>query len=166
MVACVQATTTSAQATDQGLGYELAVFVGYVMQTCGRDVIQIATENEISFSQMKALHALREHGEPMSVKALGDRLGLSLAAMSRSADGLVQRGLVDRLEDPDDRRVKRLSLTSAGDDLVRKLVQSRLAGIEGFVESLSAKEQALLEKALAPILTRPEVAAFAERNSQ
>src|SRR5436190_19862606 len=111
MVACVQATTTSAQATDRGLGYDLAVFIGYVMQTCGRDVVQLAAEFEISFSQMKALHKLRDNPQPISVKELGDQLGLSLAAMSRAADGLVQRGLVDRIEDPDDRRMKRLSVT-------------------------------------------------------
>ena len=162
----MQATVSPAQAIEQGLGYRLAIFIGYVMQTCGRDVLQLATENEISFSQMKALHALREHQEPMPVNAVADRLGISLAAMSRAADGLVQRGLVDRLEDPEDRRIKRLSLTPAGDELVRKLIQSRLAGIEGFVDSLSAKEQALLEKALGPILERSEIAAFADRNSQ
>ena len=102
----------------------------------------------------------------MPVNAVADRLGISLAAMSRAADGLVQRGLVGRLEDPEDRRIKRLSLTPAGDELVRKLIQSRLAGIEGFVDSLSAKERALLEKALGPILERSEIAAFADRNSQ
>src|SRR4051794_3879850 len=102
------------------------------MQTCGRDVVQLAAEFEISFSQMKALHRLREHDEPMSVKELGDQLGLSLAAMSRAADGLVQRGLVDRVEDPTDRRIKRLSVTEAGHDFVSRLIQSRLAGIEEF----------------------------------
>ena len=101
----------------------------------------------------------------MSVKELGDQLGLSLAAISRAADGLVQRGLVDRVEDPRDRRIKRLSVTPAGDELISRIVQARLAGIEDFVASLSAKERAQLDKALAPIVARPEVADFEERNS-
>lgn len=136
------------------------------MQTCGRDVISLAHEFEISFSQMKALHLLRDQEEPVSVKALGDKLGLSLAAMSRAADGLVQRGLVDRIEDGEDRRMKRLSLTEAGYELVEKLIESRLAGIEQFVTNLSAKERALLAKGLEPILERDDVAAFAERKTR
>ncbi|MFL5893580.1 MAG: MarR family winged helix-turn-helix transcriptional regulator [Thermoleophilaceae bacterium] len=136
------------------------------MQTCGRDVVQLATQFEISFSQMKALHALREHREPVSIKTLGDQLGLSLAAISRAADGLVQRGLVNRHEDPEDRRIKRLTVTAAGDELVGKIIRARLTGIEDFVETLSDKERAQLDKALAPILARPDVAAFEERNSE
>src|SRR5437763_8875466 len=158
--------TSGAQVTDHPLTRRLAVFVGYVMQTCGRDVLQLASEFEISFTQMKALHRLREHDAPMSVKELGDQLGLSLAAISRAADGLVQRGLVDRFEDPQDRRIKRLSVTPAGDELISRIVQARLAGIEDFVASLSTKERGQLDKALAPIVARPEVAAFEERNSR
>jgi DNA-binding MarR family transcriptional regulator len=166
ILACVQATTTPAQATDPDIARHLAVFVGYVMQTCGRDVMQLAAEFEVSFSQMKALHRLRDHDEPVSVKELGDQLGLSLAAMSRAADGLVQRGLVNRIEDPQDRRVKRLSVTDAGDEFVTKIIQARLAGIEDFVATLSDKERAQLDKALAPIVARPELAEFAERKTR
>ena len=133
------------------------------MQTCGKDVVQLAAEFEISFSQMKALHILRAHTEPMSIKAVGDRLGLSTAAMSRATDGLVQRGLVDRIEDPEDRRAKRLSLTPTGDEFVQRLIEARLAGIEEFVATLSPDERAQLETAIAPIVARPEVAAYGER---
>lgn len=130
------------------------------MQTHGRDVVQLAAEFELSFSQMKAMHSLFNAAEPVSVKALGEGLGLSLAAMSRAADALVQRGLVDRIEDPQDRRIKRLSLTGSGRDLVQKLRQVRMAGFEQFVSTLAPKEQALLAKALEPILARDELVAF------
>ncbi|MFL5856229.1 MAG: MarR family winged helix-turn-helix transcriptional regulator [Solirubrobacteraceae bacterium] len=147
---------------DSALAQRLGVFVGYVMQTCGRDVVQLASEFELSFSQMKAIQKMREAAEPVSVKTLGDQLGLSLAAMSRAADDLVQRGLVDRVEDPDDRRIKRLSLTPAGNELVQKLIESRLAGVGEFVDSLSPKERALLDKALQAIVAREDLAAYAE----
>ena len=130
------------------------------MQTHGRDVMQLASEFELSFSQMKALHLLAIPAEPVSVKELGEGLGLSLAAMSRAADGLVQRGLVDRIEDVQDRRIKRLSLTAPGRELVQKLRDVRMAGFDQFISSLSPKEQALLAKALEPILARDDVGAF------
>jgi DNA-binding MarR family transcriptional regulator len=149
------------QATDsEELSRHLGTFVGFLMQTHGRDVMQLATEFELSLSQMKALHLLFNAVEPVSVKALGEGLGLSLAAMSRGADGLVQRGLVDRLEDPLDRRIKRLSLTRSGRELVQKLREVRMAGFEQFISTLSPKERTQLAKALEPILARDEIVAF------
>ena len=141
------------------LSRQLGAFVGYLMSSHGRDLINLAHEFELSFSQMKALHHL--HGETaLSVKELGESLGLSLAAMSRAAEELVQRGLVDRTEDPDDRRIKRLRLTDAGADLVHKMRDVRMAGFEQFVATLSPKEKAQFAKALEPILARDEVVAF------
>jgi DNA-binding MarR family transcriptional regulator len=129
------------------------------MQTHGRDLINLAHEFELSFSQMKALHYLHERDD-LSVKALGEQLGLSLAAMSRAVDELVQRGLADRSEDPSDRRIKRLRLTEQGRALVLKMRELRMAGFEQFVATLSPKERAQLAKALEPILARDEVVAF------
>jgi DNA-binding MarR family transcriptional regulator len=155
----VQASATSPQATDQELSRQLGAFVGFLMQTHGRDLIHLAHEFELSFSQLKALHYL--HGEDdLSVKALGESLGLSLAAISRAADELVQRGLVDRTEDPADRRIKRLRLTDKGRELVLKMRELRMAGFEQFVATLSAKERSALAKALEPILARDDLVAF------
>ena len=129
------------------------------MSSHGRDLINLAHEFELSFSQMKALHHLHEKTD-VSVKELGTSLGLSLAAMSRAADEVVQRGLVDRTEDPSDRRIKRLRLTDAGRELVLKMRELRMAGFAQFVATLSPRERAQLEKFLDPILTRDEVVAF------
>jgi hypothetical protein len=126
----VQASATSPQATDQELSRQLGAFVGFLMQTHGRDLIHLAHEFELSFSQMKALHHL--HGEDdVSVKTLGEGLGLSLAAMSRAAEELVQ-----------------------------KMRELRMAGFEQFVATLSSKERTLLAKALDPILARDDLVAF------
>jgi DNA-binding MarR family transcriptional regulator len=155
----VQATATSPQATDQELSRQLGAFVGFLMSTHGRDLINLSHEFELSFSQMKALHYV--HGEEnLSVKALGEQLGLSLAAMSRAADELVQRGLMDRTEDPADRRMKRLRLTNKGHELVLKMREVRMAGFEQFVATLTPKQHTLLAKALEPILARDDVVAF------
>jgi DNA-binding MarR family transcriptional regulator len=155
----VQATATSAQATDKDLSRQLGAFVGYLMSTHGRDLIHLAHEFELSFSQMKALHYSHEKAD-LSVKELGEALGLSLAAISRAADELVQRGLMDRTEDPADRRIKRLRLTGKGRALVQKMRELRMAGFEQFVATLSPKEHAQLAKALEPILARDDVVAF------
>ena len=130
------------------------------MQTHGRDLINLAHDFDLSFSQMKALQSLALAPQAVSVKSLGETLGLSLAAVSRAADDLVQRGLMDRTEDPADRRIKRLCLTDAGRELVYKLREVRMAGFEQFVATLTPKQRALLAKALEPILARDDVVAF------
>lgn len=130
------------------------------MQTHGRDLMQLAHEFELSFTQMKALHWLHDEPDAVSVKTLGEHLGLSLAAISRAADGLVQRGLVDRAEDSSDRRIKRLRLTEKGRQLVQKMRQLRMAGFEQFVATLTPKQQAQLAKAIEPILERDDLVAF------
>ena len=129
------------------------------MSTHGRDLVNLAHEFELSFTQMKALHFVHEKDD-LSVKALSESLGLSLAAMSRAADELVQRGLMGRTEDPSDRRIKRLRLTKEGHDLVQKMRELRMAGFEQFVATLTPRERAQLAKALEPILARDDVVAF------
>jgi DNA-binding MarR family transcriptional regulator len=160
ILACVQASATSPQASVQELSRQLGAFVGYLMQTHGRDLIHLAHDFDLSFSQMKALHALASEPEAVSVKALGEKLGLSLAAMSRAADELVQRDLVNRTEDRTDRRIKRLCLTDKGRGLVQKMRELRMAGFEQFVATLTPKQRAQLAKTLESILARDDLVAF------
>jgi DNA-binding MarR family transcriptional regulator len=130
------------------------------MQTHGRDLIHLAHDFDLSFSQMKALHALAGEPKAVSVKTLGEKLGLSLAAMSRAAEELVQRGLVNRTEDPADRRIKRLCLTDDGRKLVQRMRELRMAGFEQFVATLTPKQRVQLAKTLDSILARDDLVAF------
>jgi DNA-binding MarR family transcriptional regulator len=142
---------------------DLAAFVRFVMQTCGRDFFQAVGELELSFSQLKVLQLLGEQDEDLSVKGLADHFALSLPAMSRAVDDLVRRGLVTRTEDSEDRRMKRVRATRAGRSLVDKLMELRIAGLEVFVETLKPAERARLQKALAPIVAREDIAPLRPR---
>lgn len=51
---------------------------------------------------------------------LGDRLGVSAPTASGLVDRLVEKGWLARTDDPDDRRVRRLHVTSDGLDLIRR----------------------------------------------
>ena len=53
----------------------------------------------LSFTQVKTLGVLRDAESPLTVKALSDRLGLSLPAVSRAVESLVRRDEVKREED-------------------------------------------------------------------
>jgi DNA-binding MarR family transcriptional regulator len=99
-------------------------------------------------TQMKTLGMLDDCVEEVSVKELSERLGLSLPATSRTVDGLLRRGLLTRLEDPDDRRVKRVRLTDQGRAVVHQIVTARLQGLEAFATTLSDEQRAALMAAL------------------
>jgi len=161
----MQASTAPTQlgASTQDLLPDLAAFVRYVMQTCGRDFFQAVGEAELSFSQLKVLQLLGEEHEDFSLKGLADHFGLSLPAMSRAVDDLVRRELVTRTEDSEDRRMKRVRATRAGRALVGKLMELRVAGLAGFVETLKPAERARLQKALAPIVAREDIAPLRPR---
>lgn len=70
-------------------------------------------ELDLSFSQMTALHHLRADS-PATVTLLSERTRLSLPAASHLLERLVQRGLVTRQENPENRREKLVALTDAG----------------------------------------------------
>jgi DNA-binding MarR family transcriptional regulator len=136
------------------LASSLATVLTHVLTSTGRDFFQAVDELGLSLTQIKALRALIDAEEPLSIKALADELGLSFPAVSRAVDGLVRRGFVTRAEDPDDRRSKRLALTAKGRRTHDKLYALRVAGLREFVEDLDPDEREALAAGLAPIARR------------
>lgn len=120
----------------------------------------------LTLGQTKALLLLASEGpeQALTVGDVADRLGISLPSASRSTDGLVCAGLVERSEDPDDRRVRRLRLTPEGDELAVGFLTARLDGIEEFTSGLDEHERSALDSALAVLLKRDDLADTYEQN--
>jgi DNA-binding MarR family transcriptional regulator len=145
----VQATV----ATPQQLADLLARLATYVNRTSSPDMFRVLGEVGLSFTQMKALFLLQEHDE-MTVKDISDRLSMSLPAMSRSVDGLVQRGFVTRRESLSDRRSKQIALLPQGRDVLDRVTAAREAVLVEFAAELSDQERNALHAALLPIAER------------
>lgn len=92
-------------------------------------------DEALSIAQVAALHLIDQAGA-LRVSVLADELTLSASATSRLVDGLVQRDLVAREEDPEDRRAKLLTLTPAGRRFIDTISEGRLATIAGAAEAL------------------------------
>jgi DNA-binding MarR family transcriptional regulator len=142
---------------------DLALKVGALILRCmgpqGGDVLRVIDESGLTFAQMKVLVELQTPDEDLhTVTALAEQIGISVASASRAADGMVRKKLVTRVEDPNDRRVKRLALTAKGQRLADRIISARLAGLEDFTASLEADERRKLESALDALLKRPEIA--------
>lgn len=110
--------------------------------------MQITATYDLTMTQLRLLHVLDHAAEPLPVSALGEAVGLSVAAAGRAVDALHRIGLVSRNEDPIDRRVKRIALSSAGTEAIEQITRARLAGISEFVSGLDPDERASLEEAV------------------
>jgi DNA-binding MarR family transcriptional regulator len=131
----------------------------HVMSRSNGELMEAVDDLGISLSQMKALGVLANHDE-LSLKAVGESLGLSLPAVSRAIEGLVKRGLVTREECPEDRRSKLVRLTPEGSAAIREISEMRLSGLRSFIDSLSQEELDTLAPALDLLARRPEIAAL------
>jgi DNA-binding MarR family transcriptional regulator len=93
----------------------------------------------LSHAQMGMLYLLFYHDEA-SVKQAADFLGISKSAVTQLTDPLVEKELVSRRNDPADRRIVRLSLTSKGTQVLKKLAKYKFAGIRSAIDSLGDKD--------------------------
>jgi DNA-binding MarR family transcriptional regulator len=74
---------------------------------------------DVSLKEYDVLYALAKEDAPLRLTDLHRRVLLSQPALSRMVDRLVARGLVERCEEPRDRRAVRLTLTASGRDAQR-----------------------------------------------
>ncbi len=155
----MQLASPVAKVDRLALTRDMYALASYLMRSTNLGAFNSIAALELSFTQIKALCAMDVDGEDRSVKALADSMQVSLPAMSRAIDGLYERGLVDRQEDPVDRRMKRLRLTHSGRVITSSLNETRLATMQEFLTSLSDEEAHALTRALGLILeNRGEIA--------
>ena len=121
-------------------------------------------ESGLTLTQCKALFVLAGPPERGACpgKDLAEQVGLSMATISRAVDGLVDAGYATRVEDSEDRRVRRIAITEAVEQAVGRIVSARLEGLQEFAAGLNAAERRKLDGALDLLLRRPELAAIYE----
>jgi DNA-binding MarR family transcriptional regulator len=117
------------------------------MRRSGRDFKRFMDETDLSFSQLSVLMRLY-HGGNSGVSEIGEQMGVTSAAASQAIDRLVNLDLIERTEDPADRRAKRLALTQKGCTLIEKGIEARSQWVEGLTDALSPEQQDLIISAL------------------
>ena len=79
---------------------------------------RIAARHGISYRDVYALMALRRAGRALTPTELLDELSITMAAITKRIDRLVELGFVQRRPDPIDGRSVRIELTAQGRHLV------------------------------------------------
>jgi len=108
-------------------------------------------ELNMSTPQLKALLLISDE-ETIRMRELARKLGGSFSNATVLVDRLVDRGLVERLMDPDDRRVVLVRTTGEGQVLIEQLVTSWRALSESVLDAMDAEDLAALRRGLAALL--------------
>jgi len=116
-----------------------------------RATIQFWKDSGLSMPQISTMMRLNYQG-PCGVSDVGSHLGVTNAAASQMVEKLVQQGLLERAEDPNDRRAKQLTLTSKGQALIHESVAARRRWLEELMIALTPEQQKAIITAL-PHLT-------------
>src|SRR5438874_13391495 len=85
-------------------------------------------ETGIDDTDFRILEALLNKG-PLPVNTIGPKVYLTAGSISVAIDRLLDRGLVSRVESREDRRVRIVSLTPKGKDLIASVFRKHAAEI-------------------------------------
>jgi len=158
-IANVETPEVSAEAQDTAA--RLGALLRHLFLFDRGNMLRVIEESGLSTTQSKALlelGGLGEEAEARHVSDLAETFGMSVPSMSRAVDGLVKKGLATRVEDPDDRRVRRVAITARGKRLVETLLVVRQAGMEAFAASLTAAQRRKVDAAIEALMDREDIA--------
>lgn len=94
---------------------------------------------DLTMQQFRALgHVVRQPG--VSGNELGGLLGVSAPTASGLVERLVEKGLIARIDDAEDRRIRRLHPSEAGRDVMRQMDSMFERILGAVVQVLSADE--------------------------
>ncbi|BAU67363.1 Transcriptional Regulator, MarR family [Stanieria sp. NIES-3757] len=117
---------------------ELMETIPAIMQFI-RTEMRSQREPSLSVPQFRVLVFLARHSDS-SLSEVAEHLGITRATASTMIDRLVQRGLVARQEDPQQRRQIMLRLTPIGSDRLEEMRAITRNQIANLLEELSLEE--------------------------
>ena len=112
-------------------------------------------ETGLDDTDSRILEALLNKG-PLPVNTIGPKVNLTPGSISVAVDRLLDRGLVSRVESPEDRRVRVVSLTPKGKELIAPVFRKHAVEIRKMFADASPKEVRSLETILKKIGKRAE----------
>ncbi len=115
----------------------LGRFATELLRYSTTDILRLMQREELSLPRVVALMFLDRQGTA-SISDISNYLNLSLGNTSSIVDQLVCSGYVTRAEDPNDRRLKVVTLTTKGQAFVQEVKQARIAEMALRLKNLPA----------------------------
>lgn len=113
-------------------------------------VAQSVAEAEVSVSLpgLRVLVMIDNSDRPLKLGTVAEGLGVHPSNATRTCSKLVDAGLLDRRDDPADRRSLALTLTPKGQKFVDSVMEHRREAIEQMLTKMSASDRDRLASAL------------------
>ena len=115
-------------------------FMDVAMHRSWRERSHFARATGLSMPQFGILMHLH-YRSTCGISDIGEHFYITTPAASQLVDKLVQGGLIERVEDPHDRRVRQITLSPKGKTMIEKGLSERYRWVEGLVARLDAKER-------------------------
>ena len=133
---------------------DLADFLTRVLQV---EALEEWRAIDMTIPQIKTL-VLLQSVQRVRMGGIANYLGSTLSASTSVVDRLVDKGLVDRTSDPDDRRVVVCHLTESGMDAISKFWQIEHCKVDPLVKRLDCNQLETIVEALELIRQKVEEA--------
>jgi DNA-binding MarR family transcriptional regulator len=122
-------------------------FMDFAMHHTMRERVHFARATGLSLPQFGILMQLH-YRHNCGISDLGERFDITNAAASQLVDKLVQSRLIQREEDPNDRRARLLNLTEKGKELIQQGIEERYRWVDQLAGKLTAEERHKVNEAL------------------
>jgi DNA-binding MarR family transcriptional regulator len=125
-----------------------------VMTRSMHDWVHYVKNSGISMPQFRLLMQLYYQGTSCGISQISDDMSVTNAAASQLVDKMVQSGLLERAEDPHDRRAKQVTISERGRAFVRDGIEQRYLWVNELAETLNAEERQSVFDALTILTDR------------
>lgn len=111
-----------------------------MMRVAARSVSEV--EDIVTSPQLRVLVLIATRG-PQTLGNVATELGVHASNATRTCEKLVRAGLIQRAEDPADRRFVRVALTATGSELVQRVIGHRRRALSEVLAGMQPDERAV-----------------------
>ncbi|MDR6971799.1 MarR family transcriptional regulator [Leifsonia shinshuensis] len=128
-----------------------------LMHVAAQSVMEV--DHIVTSPQLRVLVFIATRG-PQNPGDVAVELGVHASNATRTSEKLVRLGLIERREDPSDRRYVRLSLTHEGERLVQRVIAHRRNAVAEVLAAMPPEEREAASRAFAAFAGAAGVAPF------
>jgi len=141
-----------AEVVDYDFGESVGYLLSRVKSTLSNLINQrTVTELGVTVQQASVLFLVAS-GKCTLAAELAREYGIDASAVTRLADRLEQRGLIERVRSSDDRRAVRLALTPEGQSIAKRMPEIFTSVSSKLMDGLSPEEVGFLKSMLRRVL--------------
>lgn len=135
----------------QSVDRDINLFVAIIRELLSQGLVEEVCDDQITVGQIRCLCFIWSH-EKVTVGDIARGMGVSYPAATKLLSRLVEKGLVVRKHDPDDRRNIFAEITPLGIELTVRVKPEKLRRLGSLLEKLNPEDLVGLRRGIASFL--------------